>query len=95
MENTAIVENPYGLSALWAQGDWVSKGTLLVLALMSLGSWYIMLTKLWDQEAAPIREGCRKAVLDRPVDQGWRRAAQEGRRLPQHRGRRLARHHAP
>lgn len=49
MENTAIVENPYGLSALWAQGDWVSKGTLLVLALMSLGSWYIMLTKLWDQ----------------------------------------------
>jgi len=48
MENTAIVENPYGLSALWAQGDWVSKGTLLVLALMSLGSWYIMLMKLWD-----------------------------------------------
>ncbi|MCW5569957.1 MAG: MotA/TolQ/ExbB proton channel family protein [Steroidobacteraceae bacterium] len=51
MENqaTAVVENPYGLSALWAQGDWVAKGTLIVLALMSLGSWYIMLTKLWDQ----------------------------------------------
>ncbi|MBV6416508.1 MAG: Protein TolQ [Steroidobacteraceae bacterium] len=49
MENTAVVENPYGLAALWAQGDWVAKGTLIVLALMSLGSWYIMLTKLWDQ----------------------------------------------
>jgi biopolymer transport protein ExbB len=51
MENqaTAVVENPYGLSALWAQGDFVAKGTLIILALMSLGSWYIMLTKLWDQ----------------------------------------------
>lgn len=49
METTAVVENPYGLSALWAQGDFISRGTLIVLALMSLGSWYIMLTKLWDQ----------------------------------------------
>ena len=49
MENTAVVDNPYGLSALWAQGDFVAKGTLIILALMSLGSWYIMLTKLWDQ----------------------------------------------
>ncbi|MGD9599822.1 MAG: MotA/TolQ/ExbB proton channel family protein [Steroidobacteraceae bacterium] len=51
MENqaTAVVDNPYGLAALWAQGDWVAKGTLIVLALMSLGSWYIMLTKVWDQ----------------------------------------------
>ncbi|GMU68737.1 MAG: proton channel protein TolQ [Steroidobacteraceae bacterium] len=51
MENqaTAVVENPYGLETLWAQGDAVARGTLIVLALMSLGSWYIMLTKLWDQ----------------------------------------------
>lgn len=51
MENqvTAVVENPYGLEALWAQGDFISRGTLIVLALMSLGSWYITLTKLWDQ----------------------------------------------
>jgi len=51
MENqaTAVVENPYGLEALWAQGDFVARSTLIVLALMSLGSWYIMLTKLWDQ----------------------------------------------
>src|SRR5215510_1549990 len=51
MENTptAVVENPYGLAALWAQGDFVAKGTLIILVLMSLFSWYIILTKIWDQ----------------------------------------------
>jgi biopolymer transport protein ExbB len=51
MENqpTAVVDNPYGLSALWAQGDFVAKGTLIILVLMSLFSWYIILTKIWDQ----------------------------------------------
>ncbi len=42
-------ENPYGLAALWAQGDFVAKGTLIILVVMSLASWYIILTKLWDQ----------------------------------------------
>ena len=51
MENqtTATVENPYGLTALWEQGDFISKGTLIILAVMSLFSWYIILTKIWDQ----------------------------------------------
>jgi biopolymer transport protein ExbB len=51
MENqaTAVVENPYGLTALWAQGDLVARGTLIILAVMSLFSWYIILTKIWDQ----------------------------------------------
>ncbi|MDI9335219.1 MAG: MotA/TolQ/ExbB proton channel family protein [Cytophagales bacterium] len=44
------MDNPYGLMALWAQGDWVAKGTLLVLALMSLGSWTIILSKFFDQQ---------------------------------------------
>lgn len=43
------VENPYGLSALWAQGDFVSKGTLVAMIIMSMGTWYIMLTKLFEQ----------------------------------------------
>jgi biopolymer transport protein ExbB len=42
------VSNPYGLAALWAQGDFVSRGTLMMLILMSLGSWYILVTKLLD-----------------------------------------------
>jgi biopolymer transport protein ExbB len=41
--------NPYGLAALWAQGDPVARGTLLILALMSLGSWYVLITKLVAQ----------------------------------------------
>jgi biopolymer transport protein ExbB len=41
--------NPYGLRALWAQGDWVAQGTLAVLAIMSLASWYVLITKLLAQ----------------------------------------------
>ena len=43
------VDNPYGIDALWKQGDFVAKGTLVILALMSMGSWYIMITKFIDQ----------------------------------------------
>ena len=42
------VENPYGLNALWSQGDYVARGTLIILALMSMGSWYILVTKLYE-----------------------------------------------
>ena len=51
MENapTQTVENPYGLGALWASNDLVAHAVLLLLILMSLSSWYVMLTKLWDQ----------------------------------------------
>jgi len=41
--------NPYGLRALWAQGDWVARATLLVLAIMSLASWYVLVAKLVAQ----------------------------------------------
>ena len=36
----------YGLAALWQQGDWVAKGCLLLLGLMSFASWYALLAKL-------------------------------------------------
>jgi len=52
-ENTT---NPYGLHALWLQGDWVAKGTLFILAAMSLGSWTIIFVKLWEQHRLS-REG--------------------------------------
>jgi biopolymer transport protein ExbB len=40
------VANPYGIDALWAQGDLVARGTLTLLVLFSLGSWYVLATKL-------------------------------------------------
>ena len=41
--------NPYGLGALWAQGDPVARFTILILAIMSLASWYVLITKLLAQ----------------------------------------------
>jgi biopolymer transport protein ExbB len=70
-----VIENPYGLEALWRQGDWVSKGTLIILVIMSMGSWYIIFVKLWEQsklgregramgagfwKAASLKEGAAK-----------------------------------
>jgi len=46
---TEVVENPYGLEALWRAGDWVSKGTLIILVIMSMGSWYIIFVKIFEQ----------------------------------------------
>jgi len=37
--------NPYGLATLWLQGDWVAKACLFLLALMSIASWYVLLSK--------------------------------------------------
>jgi biopolymer transport protein ExbB len=42
------VKNPYGFEAVW-DGGFVSRGTLIILSIMSMGSWYIIVTKLLDQ----------------------------------------------
>ena len=55
-------ENPYGLAQLWAQGDFVARGTLMILAAMSLYSWVIILTKLWEQ--ARLLRQAREASRD-------------------------------
>ncbi len=44
-----VVENPYGLGALIAQGDIVARATLVILLVMSLLTWFIMITKFLDQ----------------------------------------------
>ncbi len=46
---TEVVENPYGLDALWRAGDFISKGTLVILVIMSMGSWYIIVVKIFEQ----------------------------------------------
>jgi biopolymer transport protein ExbB len=45
----AAVGNPYGIDALWSQGDFVSRGTLIILAIMSFGTWYIGVLKYFEQ----------------------------------------------
>ena len=46
---TEVVENPYGIEALWRQGDFVARGTLIILMIMSIGSWYIGIVKVLEQ----------------------------------------------
>ena len=46
---TEVIENPYGIEALWKQGDFVARGTLIILIIMSVGTWYIAIVKLIEQ----------------------------------------------
>lgn len=39
------VMNPYGLANLWATGDMVNKGVAVLLLIMSIASWYVIITK--------------------------------------------------
>ncbi len=41
--------NPYGLRVAWSQGDIVTRTTLILLVLMSLLSWYVIVSKLLEQ----------------------------------------------
>jgi biopolymer transport protein ExbB len=44
-----VVENPYGLEAVWRGGDIVLRITLFILIIMSMGSWYYIVTKVYEQ----------------------------------------------
>jgi biopolymer transport protein ExbB len=57
--------NPYGLQSLWLQSDGVAKATLVVLVLMSIASWYVIVTK-WLAQRAIAR------FANRAQDQFWR-----------------------
>lgn len=46
---TLVTTNPYGLEALWEGSDLVTKLVLLLLLIMSMGSWYIMIVKALEQ----------------------------------------------
>ena len=56
---TEVVDNPYGLEALWRGSDVVAKATLVILIIMSMGTWYIIITKLYEQ--SKIGQAARKA----------------------------------
>ena len=45
----ATIDNPYGLGALWRDGGWIAKFNLIIMLIMSMGSWYIIFTKYWEQ----------------------------------------------
>ena len=99
MENeaatTAVVENPFGLQAMWAAGDWVAKGTLIIMVIMSLVTWYILIMKLIDQRkltaSAKLASekfwtagSLREAVDKLPKGDTYRSIAEDGLRAAQH-----------
>ena len=99
MENAAadavVVDNPYGIQAMWEQGDGVTRGTLIILLIMSAVSWYIIFSKLWDQRrlkaGAKVVEkqfwssGSLKEAVDRlPKDNDFRAVAEDGLRASAH-----------
>ncbi len=48
-KNGDSVDNPYGIEALWKGSDLIARFVLVLLAIMSVGSWYIMVVKLLEQ----------------------------------------------
>jgi len=47
---TADESTPYGVVHMWNEGNLVSRSILIVLVIMSAGSWYIFFTKWIDQQ---------------------------------------------
>jgi biopolymer transport protein ExbB len=46
----APVPNQYSLGHIWTEGSWISRAILIVLAIMSAGTWYIFFTKWIEQQ---------------------------------------------
>jgi len=44
----AAAANPYGIEALWMQGDPIIKAVAIVLLVMSVASWYVILVRSWN-----------------------------------------------
>jgi len=97
---TEVVVNPYGIEALWKQGDFVSRGTIMILLIMSVGSWYIAILKYVEQaklmrqareaqgkfwQAASVRAG----IETLHEDSAFRYIAEEGAGAAEHHGGRL------
>jgi biopolymer transport protein ExbB len=47
--SSSSANNPYGLVALWVNGTWVIRMVIILLGIMSAGTWYIFVTKYLEQ----------------------------------------------
>ncbi len=92
---TVATENPYGLMAALEQGGIIAQATFGILVLMSLVSWYIIFTKLWDQrkvlaeartldntfwKAPSLKDGAAKL----PKNSAFRQLVDDGLRASEH-----------
>ena len=58
--------NPYGMRSVWAQGDGVARTTLVLLAVMSLLSWYLIIAKVLEQRRLNAQALAAKKAFVRP-----------------------------
>lgn len=65
-------DNPYGIAALWHSAHTVDMAVLIILAIMSMGSWYILAIKMLEQRKAAkfAREATEKFWSAGTVAQG-------------------------
>ncbi|KAF0191611.1 MAG: biopolymer transport protein ExbB [Gammaproteobacteria bacterium] len=42
-----MTSNIYGVTTLWAQGDFVIRGIAMLLLVMSIASWYVIVSRAW------------------------------------------------
>ena len=92
---TVATENPYGLMAALEQGGIIAQATFGILVIMSLVSWYIIFTKLWDQrkvlaeartldttfwKAQSLKDGAAKL----PKNSAFRQLVDDGLRAAEH-----------
>jgi biopolymer transport protein ExbB len=92
---TVATENPYGLMAALEQGGIIAQATFAILVIMSLASWYIIFTKLWDQrrvlaeartldttfwKAPSLKDGAAKL----PKNSAFRQLVDDGLRASEH-----------
>ena len=95
-QNQVVTENPFGIQQMLAQGGVVAKSVFAIMVIMSFASWYIMLTKLWDQRrirkaykevekgfwtAGNLRDGIAKLT---GKDNAFKMIAEDGIRAAQH-----------
>ncbi len=100
IQATASVNNPYGLAGVWNNGSIIDRSVMILLVVMSLATWYVILTKWWDQHrlkksaraaeksfwaAGSIKEGVDKLKKDNQ----FRTIAEDGLRAMSHHDGRL------
>jgi biopolymer transport protein ExbB len=56
--------NPYGLGAIWTQGDWVAKLCLLLLVIMSVASWVVIMRKFLELRKTQAHTAQAHAAFD-------------------------------
>lgn len=92
--STKQEENPYGLGALWSQGDVVAKVVLVLLVIMSAATWYITAikvvsqSKLFNQAKEARRvwdsKSLQEGVNSLNSDSAFRAIAEDGIRAVKH-----------